>query len=215
MTEAVRRRPYCVLLLDEIEKAHPDVFHSLLQILEDGRLTDGKGRTVSFKNSILIMTSNVGSSFLHQMGRIGYTPNEERKKMMDELKSRLDEALHQTFRPEFLNRIDDIVYFNPLGESDIAEIVELQVEALRKLLAEKKIRLALQPNAKKLLFSRGYDPNFGARPLRRAIQTLIQDPLALKILDGEVMPGDTVMVDADLEKGEMKIEKEPVATPAA
>ena len=213
LTEHIRRHPYSVVLFDEIEKAHPDVFNSLLQILEDGRLTDGKGRTVSFKNAILIMTSNVGGAFLHQMGRIGYQPVEQRVAMMTDLRRRLDEALHQTFRPEFLNRIDDIVYFNPLGEKEISQIVELQVESLRKLLAEKKVKIALQPAAMQLLFRRGYDPSFGARPLRRAIQTLIQDPLALKLLDGEVLAGDTVLVDADLEKGEMKFEKE--AVPAA
>ena len=214
LTEQIRRRPYSVVLFDEIEKAHPDVFNSLLQILEDGRLTDGKGRTVSFKNTILIMTSNVGSSFLNQMGHIGYQPVEERAKIMTDLRRRLDESLHQTFRPEFLNRIDDIVYFLPLGEPELAQIVELQAESLRKMLAKKKIRIELLPAAKQLLFRRGYDPNFGARPLRRAIQTLIQDPLAMRMLDGEVMPGDTVLIDADLEKDEMKFEKEAVAAPA-
>jgi ATP-dependent Clp protease ATP-binding subunit ClpB len=213
LTEHVRRRPYSVVLFDEIEKAHPDVFNSLLQILEDGRLTDGKGRTVDFKNTILIMTSNVGSSYLTELGHIGYRPVEEREAAIRDIRRRLDEALRQMFRPEFLNRIDDIVYFNPLGEKEISQIVELQVESLRKMLAEKKIRVELLPAAKQLLFRRGYDPNFGARPLRRAIQSLIQDPLALKLLDGEIGPGDTVFVDADLEKGEMKFEKETV--PAA
>jgi len=214
LTEHIRRRPYSVVLFDEIEKAHPDVFNSLLQILDDGRLTDGKGRTVSFKNTILIMTSNVGSAYLHQLGHIGYQPVEERDKAVKDLRRRLDEALRETFRPEFLNRIDDIVYFNPLGETEIEQIVELQVESLRKVLAEKKVKLELQPAAKKLLFQRGYDPNFGARPLRRAIQSLIQDPLAIKILDGEILPGDTVLVDADIKKGEMKFEKEAVAAAA-
>jgi ATP-dependent Clp protease ATP-binding subunit ClpB len=215
LTEHVRRRPYSVVLFDEIEKAHPDVFNSLLQILEDGRLTDGKGRTVSFKNTILIMTSNVGSSFLQQMGSIGYHPVEEREGRVQELRHRLDEALHQTFKPEFLNRIDDIVHFNPLGEKEIEQIIEIQAEGLRKLLAEKKVRLELLPAAKQLLFRRGYDPSFGARPLRRAIQTLIQDPLALRMLEGEVLPGDAVSVDADLEKGVMKFEKEQPTSPAA
>ena len=215
LTEHVRRRPYSVVLFDEIEKAHPDVFNSLLQILEDGRLTDGKGRTVSFKNTILIMTSNVGSSYLQQIGSIGYHPIEEREGKTRELRHRLDDALHQTFKPEFLNRIDDIVYFSPLGEKEIEQIIELQLEQLRKLLAEKKVQIELTPAAKSLLFQRGYDPNFGARPLRRAIQTLVQDPLALKMLQGEILPGDFITVDADSDKGVMKFEKTGVATPAA
>jgi ATP-dependent Clp protease ATP-binding subunit ClpB len=170
---------------------------------------------VSFQNAILIMTSNVGSAFLQQMGAIGYHPVEERAVeeragRMHDLRHRLDEALRQTFKPEFLNRIDDIIYFNPLGESEIVQIIELQLTQLKKLLAEKKIRIELQPAAKQLLFRRGYDPSFGARPLRRAIQTMIQDPLALKLLDGEVQPGDTITVDADLEKSVMKFEREAV-----
>ncbi|MBI4480800.1 MAG: AAA family ATPase, partial [Acidobacteria bacterium] len=215
LTEHVRRRPYSVVLFDEIEKAHPDVYNSLLQILEDGRLTDGKGRTVSFKNTILIMTSNVGSSFLQQMGAIGYHPVEEREGKVHDLRHRLDEALRETFKPEFLNRIDDNVYFNPLGEMEIEKIIELQIELLRKLLAEKKVQIELLPAAKKLLFQRGYDPNFGARPLRRAIQTLVQDPLALKMLQGEVLAGDSLVVDTDTEKGVMKFEKAAVSASAA
>ncbi|MBI2819637.1 MAG: AAA family ATPase, partial [Acidobacteria bacterium] len=214
LTEHVRRRPYSVVLFDEIEKAHPDVFNSLLQILEDGRLTDGKGRTVSFKNTILIMTSNVGSTFLQQMGAIGYHPVEAREGKVHDLRKRLDEALRETFKPEFLNRIDDIVYFNPLGEEEISKIIELQIELLRKMLAEKKVQIELLPAAKQLLFQRGYDPNFGARPLRRAIQTLVQDPLALKMLQGEIQPGDSIQVDADTDKSVMKFEKAAVANPA-
>jgi ATP-dependent Clp protease ATP-binding subunit ClpB len=213
LTEHVRRRPYSVVLFDEIEKAHPDVFNSLLQILEDGRLTDGKGRTVSFKNTILIMTSNVGSSFLQQIGAIGYHPVEEALGKAHDLRKRLDEALRETFKPEFLNRIDDLVYFNPLGEKEISKIIELQIELLRKMLAEKKVQIELLPAAKQLLFQHGYDPNFGARPLRRAIQTMVQDPLALKMLQGEILPGDSIVVDADTEKGVMLFEK--AATAAA
>ncbi|MCH8268280.1 MAG: ATP-dependent chaperone ClpB [Acidobacteria bacterium] len=210
LTEHVRRRPYSVVLFDEIEKAHPDVFNALLQILDDGRLTDGKGRTVDFKNSMIILTTNVGSSYLDQLKGIGFGPLAERQDKVRDIQRRLDEALRQTFKPEFLNRVDDIIHFNPLGEEDISKIVEMQVATLKKLLAEKKVRIELQPAAQQLLFKRGYDPNFGARPLRRAIQTLIQDPLAMKILDGEVVPGDTVLVNADLEKGVMTFEKEPV-----
>ena len=215
LTEHIRRRPYSVVLFDEIEKGHPDVFNALLQILEDGRLTDGKGRTVDFKNAILIMTSNVGSAYLQQLGGIGYQPVEERKGKVDgkvhELRRRLEEALRQTFKPEFLNRIDDIIYFNPLGERELASIIDLQIEQLKKLLAEKKILIELDPAAKQLLFRRGYDPSFGARPLRRAIQALIQDPLALKLLDGDVQAGDTISVSADLEKGAMTFERQEVA----
>ncbi|MBI1954941.1 MAG: AAA family ATPase, partial [Acidobacteria bacterium] len=214
LTEQIRRRPYSVVLFDEIEKAHPDVFNALLQILDDGRLTDGKGRTVDFKNTIIVMTSNVGSAYLQQMGAIGYHPVEEREGKLGELHHRLEEALRQTFKPEFLNRVDDIVYFNPLGEKEIAQIIELQIQSLEKLLGEKKVRIELSPAAKQLLFRRGYDPNFGARPLRRTIQTLIQDPLALKMLAGEILPGDAILVNADLEKGVMRFEKEPVAASA-
>jgi len=209
----VRRHPYSVVLFDEIEKGHPDVFNALLQILEDGRLTDGKGRTVSFKNTILIMTSNVGSAYLQQLGPIGYHPVEDaRHHVVDDrvsdLKKRLDAALRETFKPEFLNRIDDVIYFSPLGENELAKIVEIQIEGLRRLLAEKKITIELSDDAKKLLFTRGYDPNFGARPLRRAIQSLIQDPLAMKMLDGEVLSGDSIRVDA--EDGVMKFTKQEV-----
>jgi len=214
LTEHIRRRPYSVVLFDEIEKAHPDVFNALLQILEDGRMTDGKGRTVNFQNAILIMTSNVGGTYLQQLGAIGYHPVEEREGKITDLRRRLDEALRQTFKPEFLNRIDDIIYFNPLGESEIHSIIDLQVEQLKKMLAEKKIHIEIEPAAKQLLFQRGYDPSFGARPLRRAIQTLIQDPLALKLLDGEIQPGDTVSIGADPAKGVMTFEREAVASNA-
>ncbi len=210
LTEHVRRRPYSVVLFDEIEKAHPDVFHSLLQVLEDGRLTDGKGRTISFRNTILIMTSNVGGSYLQQMGPIGYNPLDESEGGWVELRARLEEALRETFKPEFLNRIDDIVFFSPLGEKQIERIVEIQLEHLRLLLEEKKIRITLTESARNLLFRRGYDPDYGARPLRRAIQTLIQDPLALKLLEGAIQPGDSVTVDADGEKSVMRFEKETV-----
>jgi ATP-dependent Clp protease ATP-binding subunit ClpB len=215
LTEHIRRRPYSVVLFDEIEKAHPDVFNALLQILEDGRMTDGKGRTVNFQNAILIMTSNVGGTYLQQLGAIGYHPVEEREGKITDLRRRLDEALRQTFKPEFLNRIDDIIYFNPLGESEIHSIIDLQVEQLKKMLAEKKIHIEIEPAAKQLLFQRGYDPSFGARPLRRAIQTLIQDPLALKLLDGEIQAGDTVSIGADpAKKGVMTFEREAVASGA-
>ncbi len=197
LTEQVRRRPYSVLLLDEIEKAHHDVSNVLLQILDDGRLTDGKGRTVDFRNTVIIMTSNVGSVAIQEMA--GRDREAMRKHCM--------EALRQTFRPEFLNRVDEIVIFNPLDRAELERIVEIQLGHLRKLLAERKVEIELTPAAKKLLYREGYDPQFGARPLKRAIQRLIQDPLAMKILNGEVLPGDRVVVDADLSKGEMKFER--------
>jgi ATP-dependent Clp protease ATP-binding subunit ClpB len=188
LTEAVRRRPYSVVLFDEIEKAHPEVFNVFLQIMDDGRLTDGKGRVVDFKNTIIIMTSNIGSSYLTDLSspeKIG----EAHKMVM--------EALRASFKPEFLNRVDDILIFNPLGKEQLSKIVELRLEDLRKLLADRKISLEMTPAARELVFTEGYDPNYGARPLKRAIQRLIQDPLALKILDGEVLHGDHVVVDVD------------------
>ena len=196
LTEQVRRHPYAVVLFDEIEKAHPDVFNILLQIMDDGRLTDGKGRKVDFKNTVIIMTSNLGSSYL-QSENIRSADGFERasKQMM--------EALHGHFKPEFLNRVDDIIIFHPLGKEQLVKIVELRLEDLRRLLADRKISLELTDGAKELLFTEGYDPNFGARPLKRAIQKLVQDPLALKILDGEVLHGDHLIVDADKKAGKM------------
>ena len=209
LTEQVRRHPYAVVLFDEIEKAHPDVFNILLQIMDDGRLTDGKGRHVDFKNTVIIMTSNLGSAYL-QSENIRSAEGFERasKQVMD--------ALHGHFKPEFLNRVDDIIIFHPLGKEQLVKIVELRLEDLRRLLADRKISLELTDAAKELLFTEGYDPNFGARPLKRAIQKLVQDPLALKILDGAVLHGDHVIVDADKKAGKMTFkvservgEKEP------
>jgi ATP-dependent Clp protease ATP-binding subunit ClpB len=199
LTEQVRRRPYAVVLFDEIEKAHPDVFNVLLQIMDNGRLTDGKGRVVDFKNTIIIMTSNLGASYLQAQNL--RTPEDFEK--ATEL---VTETLHQHFRPEFLNRVDDIIIFRPLGKEQLVKIVELRLEDLRRLLADRKISIELTDAAKELLFTQGYDPNFGARPLKRAIQKLIQDPLALKILDGEILHGDHIVVDADKKGGRMKFE---------
>ena len=212
LTEQIRRRPYAVILFDEIEKAHPDVFNILLQIMDDGRLTDGKGRTVDFRNAVIIMTSNIGSSFLQAENlRSGEEFNEASKQVMN--------ALHGHFKPEFLNRVDDIIIFSPLGKEQLVKIIELRLEDVRRLLAERKISLELTDLAKDLLFTEGFDPNFGARPLKRAIQKLVQDPLALKILDGEILHGDHVIVDADTRAGKMKFdvskrvgEKEPAKT---
>jgi len=196
LTEAVRRRPYAVVLFDEIEKAHPDVFNVMLQIMDDGRLTDGKGRHVDFRNTVIIMTSNIGSSYL-------VAENLKTAEEFEKAAEQVTNALHGHFRPEFLNRVDDIIVFHPLGKEQLVKIVELRLEDLRRLLAERKISLELTDTAKDLLFTEGYDPNFGARPLKRAIQKLVQDPLALKILDGAVLHGDHVIVDADKKAGKM------------
>jgi ATP-dependent Clp protease ATP-binding subunit ClpB len=194
LTEQVRRHPYSVVLFDEIEKAHPDVFNVLLQILEDGRLTDGKGRTVDFRNTVLVMTSNVGSAAIYELA--GKDPDKARKEAM--------EALRQSFRPEFINRIDEIVIFNPLGKDQLESIVVLLLKSVEQLLAERQITLELTAAAKELLLHEGYDPAYGARPLRRTIQRLIQDPLALQILQGTVLPGDRVRVDRDGSKDAMR-----------
>ncbi len=196
LTEQVRRRPYAVVLFDEIEKAHPDVFNVLLQIMDDGRLTDGKGRHVDFKNTIIIMTSNLGSSYLQ-------AENIRSDEAFERASKQVMEALHGHFKPEFLNRVDDVIIFRPLGKEQLVKIVDLRLEDLRRLLADRKISLELTDAAKELLFTSGYDPNFGARPLKRAIQKLVQDPLAMKILDGEVLLGDHVVVDADKKAGKM------------
>jgi len=199
LTEQVRRRPYAVILFDEIEKAHPDVFNILLQIMDDGRLTDGQGRTVDFRNTVIIMTSNIGSAYL-QADRMRTAED-----VADATKLVM-EALHAHFKPEFLNRVDDVIVFNPLGKEQLIKIIDLRLEDVRRLLAERKISLELTDAARDQLFTEGFDPNFGARPLKRAIQKLVQDPLALKILDGEVLHGDHVIVDADKRAGKMKFE---------
>jgi ATP-dependent Clp protease ATP-binding subunit ClpB len=185
LTEAVRRHPYSVVLFDEIEKAHPDVFNVLLQILDDGRMTDGKGRTVDFKNTVLIMTSNIGTQWIQELG----------DKTNPEMEKRVMDALRATFKPEFLNRIDEIVIFNSLGPEEIKKIVEIQIGLLAKRLEASKITLNLTDEAKAFLASSGFDPVYGARPLKRTIQHLVQDPLAMKILDGSVKEGDHLRVD--------------------
>jgi ATP-dependent Clp protease ATP-binding subunit ClpB len=189
LTEAVRRRPYAVVLFDEIEKAHPDVFNVLLQVLDDGRLTDSKGRTVDFKNTVLIMTSNVGAQALTTAWAQGHDGFEDAKE-------RVMDSLKQQFRPEFLNRVDDIVVFHPLDESQLTHIVDLRLKDLQALLADRKITLELTDAARKAIFKSGYDRAYGARPLKRAIQRMVQDKLAVKILDGSVLHGDHVVVDA-------------------
>ena len=201
LTEAVRRRPYSVILFDEIEKAHADVFNVLLQILDDGRLTDSKGRTVDFKNTVLIMTSNLGSREIQSVS------DDEKQ-----VREAVTQVLREQFKPEFLNRIDDIVIFHRLSRDQIAQIIDVQLERLRAMLQERNISLVLEDSARELLAREGYDPNFGARPLKRAIQTLIQNPLAMKLLRSEILPGQTIAVSA--RDGKMKFATEATAVAA-
>ncbi len=192
LTEAVRRRPYSVVLFDEIEKAHPDVFNILLQILDDGRLTDSQGRTVDFRNTVIIMTSNIGSTYI-----LEHTGDDRAV-----VEAQVMGALRQHFRPEFLNRVDDIIVFRPLGKGEIEHIIDLQLARLEKLLADRKLSLELSPEAREILATEGYDPAFGARPLKRAIQRLLQNPLAMAVLEGRFSEGDHIVVGVDA-KGEL------------
>jgi ATP-dependent Clp protease ATP-binding subunit ClpB len=184
LTEAVRRRPYSVILFDEIEKAHPDVFNILLQILDDGRLTDSQGRTVDFRNTVVIMTSNIGSHFIleHAAGDWAL------------VETQVTAELRRQFKPEFLNRVDDIIIFHPLAQEDLERIIDLQLARLRTMLAERKLSLEITPEARRLIATEGYDPAFGARPLKRAIQRLLQNPLALAVLEGRFTEGDRIIV---------------------
>ncbi|HEX8848941.1 MAG TPA: AAA family ATPase, partial [Gemmatimonadaceae bacterium] len=202
LTEAVRRRPYSVILFDEIEKAHPDVFNILLQILDDGRLTDSQGRTVDFRNAVIIMTSNIGSHFILEHA------GDDRAVVETQVMA----ALRQHFRPEFLNRVDDIIIFRPLGQDEIEHIVGLQLGRLEKLLADRKLTLELTPEARRIIAEEGYDPAFGARPLKRAVQRLLQNPLALAILEGRFAEGDTIRAVA-APGGGIAFERAGVAEP--
>ena len=198
LTEAVRRKPYSVLLLDEIEKAHPDVFNILLQILEDGRLTDAQGRTVDFRNAIVIMTSNIGASEISKNTSIGFTVSDETGMSYDDMKNRIMSDLKKVFRPEFLNRIDEVIVFHKLAKDEVKEIIDLMINRVRVQVAEHELQLELTDEAKDLLVDKGWDPSMGARPLRRAIQRYIEDPLADEVLrQGEMTPGSTVMVARD------------------
>jgi ATP-dependent Clp protease ATP-binding subunit ClpB len=199
LTEAVRRRPYSVILFDEIEKAHGDVFNVLLQLLDDGRLTDGQGRTVDFRNTVVIMTSNLGSQYFREDDK------------PERVRSLVLETLRQTLRPEFLNRIDEIVIFKALGREEIGQIVTIQLRHLVRRLADKRIALEISPATEELLAKEGYDPVYGARPLKRTIQRLIQDPLALQLLNGAFKEGDTVV--ADTKRGQVGFRKAVDATP--
>jgi ATP-dependent Clp protease ATP-binding subunit ClpB len=196
LTEAVRRKPYSVVLLDEVEKAHKDVFNVLLQVLDDGRLTDGQGRTVDFRNTVIIMTSNLGTDVIQQMAGDGqYT----------RMKTEVMERVQAHFRPEFINRIDDIIVFHPLGAEQIRAIVDIQLAGLKARLAERDLALQLGDDARDLLGEAGFDPVYGARPLKRAIQQQIENPLAERILQGQFAPGDRILVAR--ENGGLKFEK--------
>ncbi|HJU65673.1 MAG TPA: AAA family ATPase, partial [Gemmatimonadaceae bacterium] len=201
LTEAVRRRPYSVVLFDEIEKAHPDVFNILLQILDDGRLTDSQGRTVDFRNTVIIMTSNIGSTFILERGTADWA----------EVEMHVLGALRQHFKPEFLNRVDDVIIFRPLQMEQLEHIVELQLRRLEQLLADRKLTIELTPEAKRVLAEEGYDPAFGARPLKRAIQRSIQNPLALAVLEGRFREGDHIVVNTTA-SGELQFERAMEAT---
>jgi ATP-dependent Clp protease ATP-binding subunit ClpA len=195
LTEAVRRRPYQVVLLDEIEKAHPDVFNVLLQVLDDGRLTDGQGRTVDFKNTVVIMTSNIGSAAIAAAGgRSGDAAYEA-------MKREVTDALRTQFRPEFLNRVDEVIVFHALTDADLAQIVDLLLADLGQRLGEQDLTLELTPAAKALIVREGTDPAYGARPLKRTIQRLVENPLARALVGGDFKPGDRVTGDADLGSG--------------
>lgn len=205
LTEKIRRRPYAVVLLDEIEKAHPDIFNTLLQVLDDGRLTDGKGRTVSFQNTIIIMTSNIGSERILEWGttkqEIGFSdPDSADTNKEEDIRKQVTGMLRDHFRPEFLNRIDDVIIFHSLAKEHLTHIIDLQLEAVAKRLADKRISLRFTAKAKGVLADKGYDPQYGARPLRRAIQDLVLDELALQIVEGNIKEGDAVTVDASKEK---------------
>jgi ATP-dependent Clp protease ATP-binding subunit ClpA len=191
----VRRRPYAVVLFDEIEKAHPDVFNMLLQILDDGRLTDGKGRAVDFKNAVVIMTSNVGSGMIRQQA-LGFSPDSSKAASHEDFEKRLLDELRKTFRPEFLNRVDEVIVFDPLDREQLEQIVDLLLERTRRLVEGQGMRLEVTAAAKARIVDEGYDAQYGARPLRRAIRRLLENPLSSELLRGDVHSGDTITVDA-------------------
>ena len=210
LTEHVRRRPYSVVLFDEIEKAHPDIFNAMLQILDDGRLTDGQGRTVDFRNTVIIMTSNVGSHVIESNG-IGFSVNQRIRSGQEDVRKRLLESLRQTFRPEFLNRVDDIIVFSSLSKEHLGVIIDLQLQRVGKMLAERGVKLEVTAAAKEAIMNEGYDPAYGARPMRRAIQRLVQDPLAMRLLAGDFLAGETVLADKAGEGGKLTFTKQTEA----
>nr|MCH9737695.1 ATP-dependent Clp protease ATP-binding subunit [Actinomycetes bacterium] len=197
LTEKVRRKPFSVVLFDEVEKAHPDIFNSLLQVLEEGRLTDSQGRIVDFKNTVIIMTTNLGSRDVSKGQNLGFAPDDNEFSAYEQMKGKVQQELKQHFRPEFLNRIDDVVVFHQLSKNEIVEIVDLMITGLEKRLLEKDMDIELTTAAKNLLAERGYDSSLGARPLRRTIQRDLEDPLSEKMLFGDLLPGNIVVVDVE------------------
>jgi ATP-dependent Clp protease ATP-binding subunit ClpC len=214
LTEAVRRKPYSVVLLDEIEKAHPDVFNILLQILEDGKLTDAQGRKVDFRNTIVIMTSNIGAASISKNQSLGFTLGDESGLSYEDMKDRVMSELKKVFRPELLNRIDEIIVFHKLTKEEILSIVDLMLRRLREQMGTHEVTIELTDEARELLVEKGYDPTMGARPLRRAIQRHIEDPLADFVLGRELSPGSTIVVARKPEAEEVEIEVIPGAPPA-
>jgi ATP-dependent Clp protease ATP-binding subunit ClpC len=214
LTEAVRRKPYSVVLLDEIEKAHPDVFNILLQVLEEGKLTDAQGRKVDFRNTIVIMTSNIGSTSISKNVSLGFTLGDEEGLSYDDMKTRVMGDLKKIFRPELLNRIDEVIVFPKLTKEEIFTIVDIQLKRLREQMAVHEVTIELTDEAKELLVEKGYDPAMGARPLRRAIQRHIEDPLADFVLGRELAPGSTIVVARKPEAEDVEIEVIPGAPPA-
>jgi ATP-dependent Clp protease ATP-binding subunit ClpC len=208
LTEAIRRKPYTVVLFDEIEKAHPDVFNMLLQILEDGRLTDAKGRTVDFKNTLLIMTSNIGSKVIEKGGGgLGFEfSNSQAEGNYDRIRSLVNEELKQHFRPEFLNRLDEIIVFRQLNKEEVKQIADIMLQEVSNRIAEQSISLKVSDRFKDKVVTEGYSPSYGARPLRRAIMRLLEDSLAEAMLSGQIKDGDTALVDVD-DDGQVKVVK--------
>jgi ATP-dependent Clp protease ATP-binding subunit ClpC len=217
LTEAVRRKSYSAILLDEIEKAHPDVFNILLQIFDDGHLTDAKGRRVDFRNTIIIMTSNIGSELIKKQGSLGFVSRSDEAKAAqlsyDKMKDKVLEEMKKTFRPEFLNRIDGVVVFHSLNKEHIRKIVELMLSQVQTQLKEKEIKLEITDEAKDFLGERGYDPAFGARPLRRIIERMVEDPLSEALLTGRFRSGNTVKIDC--QNGEIILESAELVSPPA
>jgi len=193
LTEAVRRRPYRVVLFDEIEKAHPDVWNALLQILEDGRLTDGQGRVVDFRNTVIIMTSNLGTEFARKGGVLGFVQGGDQQLVVDHQK--IEKAMREAFRPEFLNRIDETIIFAPLSLSEVEQIIDLQMRAIVERMAASGLQVHLTEPARRWLAEKGYDQQFGARPLRRALQRFVENPLSIQLLKGSFHPGDLIVID--------------------
>ena len=200
LTEKVRRKPFSVVLFDEVEKAHPDIFNSLLQVLEEGRLTDSQGRVVDFKNTVIIMTTNLGSRDVSKGQNLGFAPDDNEVTAYEQMKGKVQQELKEHFRPEFLNRIDDVIVFHQLSKNEIVEIVDLMIAGLEKRLMDMDMAIELTTAAKDLLAERGYDPQLGARPLRRTIQRELEDPLSEKMLFGELLPGSIVVVDVEGEE---------------